>query len=273
MKNEDCVAFLQWSLPRLGLRWAGFRKVRKTVCKRVAARMRALGLTDTAAYRAYLEAHPAEWPRLDAMCRIPISRFWRDRAVFDALAQDVLPSLAAAAAARGRKAFRAWSAGAASGEEPYSLRLAWALRAEPAFPGLGLEIVATEIDEILLSRAKAGLYAHGSLKELSPDLLERAFRPSDGLFELREALRRDVTFLRQDIREAMPEGAFDVILCRNLIFTYFDAATQATLMPRLAQRLHPGGALVIGAHEQLPAPAAGFAPWDGPKEIYRTSPS
>lgn len=273
MRNEDCTRFLQWCLPRLGLRWAGFRKVRKTVCKRVAARMRSLGLPDTAAYRAHLETHPAEWPRLDAMCRIPISRFWRDRGMFDALAGDVLPSLAAAAARRGQQTFRAWSAGAASGEEPYSLRLAWSLEAEPAFPGLGLQIVATEIDAVLLARAKAGLYLGSSLKDLSPELRTRAFRRSDDLFELRDALRRDVAFLEQDIREEMPEGPFDAILCRNLVFTYFDAATQAALLPRLAARLRPGGALVIGAHERLPDPAPGFAPWDGLKEIYSFSPS
>ncbi|MDH3263263.1 MAG: hypothetical protein OEM24_04630 [Paracoccaceae bacterium] len=273
MRTEDCTRFLQWALPRLGLRWAGFRKVRKTVCKRISARMRNLGLPDTAAYRAFLEANPAEWPRLDAMCRIPISRFWRDRAVFDALASDVLPNLATAAAQRGQKTFRAWSAGAASGEEPYSLRLAWSLAAEPGFPGLDIEIVATEIDANLLARAEAGLYGRGSLKDLPPELNDGAFRPSNGLFELRDALRRDVSFLNQDIREEMPEGPFDAILCRNLVFTYFDAATQAALLPRLAQRLRPGGALVIGAHERLPDPAPGFAPWDGPKEIYRFSPS
>jgi chemotaxis protein methyltransferase CheR len=273
MRNEDCTRFLQWGLPRLGLRWAGFRKVRRTVCKRIAARIRALGLPDVEAYRAYLDAHPAEWPRLDAMCRIPISRFWRDRDVFDALAREVLPSLADAAARRGQQDFRAWSAGAASGEEPYSLRLAWSLAAEPAFPGLGLQIVATEIDESLLARAKAAVYAGSSLKDLPTMLRDRVFRRSDGLYELRDALRRGVTFLAQDIREKMPEGPFDAILCRNLVFTYFDAPTQAALLSRPAERLRAGGALVIGAHERLPDPALGFAVWNGPREIYRFSPS
>ena len=63
MRNEECTAFLQWCLPRLDLRWAGFRKVRGTVCKRVARRIRALGLADVNAYRAYLEGHAEEWPR------------------------------------------------------------------------------------------------------------------------------------------------------------------------------------------------------------------
>jgi len=70
MKNEDCAQFLQWCLPRLGMQWAGFRKVRGTVCKRVTRRLRALGLDSADAYRAWLETHAEEWPRLDAMCRI-----------------------------------------------------------------------------------------------------------------------------------------------------------------------------------------------------------
>lgn len=273
MRNEDCVAFLGWCLPRLGMRWAGFRRVRKTVCKRIAARLRALGLEDAKAYRAYLEAHDDEWARLDAMCRIPISRFWRDRDVFDGLAREVLPALATEAARRGDARVRVWCAGSASGEEPYSLRIAWSVAAEPAFPALGVEIVATEIDDTMLARSLAGLYGGGSLKDLPPDLARQAFRPLNGLFELRGRFRRDVTFLKQDIRSEMPGGPFDLVLCRNLVFTYFDPATQARLLEAIRARLRPGGALVIGARETLPEPAAGLAPWNGPAPIYRLSSS
>ncbi len=102
MTDSECTRFLQEALPRLHLRWAGFRKVRKLVCKRVARRLRELGLPDLAAYRAFLESHPGEWDVLDGFCRIPISRFYRDREVFASLEQDVLPALAQAAVAAGR---------------------------------------------------------------------------------------------------------------------------------------------------------------------------
>ena len=69
MPDEDCVGFLQWCLPRLGLCWPGYRKVRRTVCKRVGRRRRALGLGDLEAYRAFLIETPEEWARLDAYCR------------------------------------------------------------------------------------------------------------------------------------------------------------------------------------------------------------
>ena len=97
MPDQACVAFLRLWLPRLDLRWAGYRRVHRTVCKRLRRRARELGLPDLAAYGAFVAANPDERRRLDAMCRIPISRFYRDRAVFDALAGDVLPGLARAA--------------------------------------------------------------------------------------------------------------------------------------------------------------------------------
>ncbi|WP_343116371.1 CheR family methyltransferase [Ostreiculturibacter nitratireducens] len=273
MKQEDCVSFLKWCLPRLGMSWPGFRKVRKTVCKRVAGRLRSLGLADVDAYRRYLEAHEEEWPRLDAMCRIPISRFWRDGEVFGHIASVVLPALAEAAMERGDTHVRVWSAGSASGEEPYSLRLAWSDRAEAAFPSLSVRILATDIDEMMLSRAAAGIYGRGSIREVPPDLVGRAFRRSDDLYEIREEFRRDVTFLRQDIRREMPEELFDLILCRNLVFTYFDEATQADLLERICQRLRPGGALVIGRRETLPDTGHPLVRWGGPRAIHRLSSS
>lgn len=271
MRNQDCVGFLQWCLPGLGLRWRGFRKVRGTVCKRVARRMRDLGLADVAGYRALLATHPAEWARLDAMCRIPISRFWRDRGVFDELASNTLPALARDARERGDSVVRAWSAGCASGEEPYSLRLAWTLCAEPAFPDVRIDIVATDVDETLLARARRGLYRPSSLRDLPCSLAERAFRRSGDLFELRPELRRDIAFSLQDIRTEAPDAKFDLALWRNLVFTYFDAPTQSRLLDELRAHMRPGGALVIGAHEKLPMSALGGAAWSGAPPICRLS--
>ena len=93
MRDADCVAFLQWALPRLNLRWKGFRKVHGQVCKRLKRRMKALGLADIAAYRARLEINPGEWAVFDRMCHITISRFFRDSRTFEALAMRVLPEI------------------------------------------------------------------------------------------------------------------------------------------------------------------------------------
>lgn len=76
MTDRECVEFLQWALPQLGLRWPGFRKVRRQVHKRMVRRLGELGLGQIADYRAYLDTHAAEWGVLDAMSRISISRFY-----------------------------------------------------------------------------------------------------------------------------------------------------------------------------------------------------
>src|SRR3954464_10873763 len=125
MRNAECVELMQWALPRLGLRWSAFRRVKGQVCKRIRTRVQALGLADARAYAQYLECHSDEWGTLEAMCGITISRFYRDHPVFDALAQDVLPMLTCQLAEG--EPLRVWSAGCASGEEPYSIALIWEL--------------------------------------------------------------------------------------------------------------------------------------------------
>nr|NIV19534.1 chemotaxis protein CheR [Gammaproteobacteria bacterium] len=115
MKDQHCVQFLQWALPQLHMSWPGFRKVRRQVCKRIGRRMRELGLEAVEDYRAYLSHHASEWERLDAMCRITISRFYRDRGVFAALEKSELPALLQRLRARGGHRLRAWSAGCGSG--------------------------------------------------------------------------------------------------------------------------------------------------------------
>src|SRR5262249_5469574 len=127
MHDPECTAFLQWALPRLDLRWAGFRKVRKQVRKRLKRRLQLLGLPGFVAYRDLLAANPEEWRALDDCCRITISRFFRDRQVFETLCDRVLPEMARRATSQQRDA-QCWSAGCASGEEPYTLRLLWDLK-------------------------------------------------------------------------------------------------------------------------------------------------
>ena len=267
MTDDDCVAFLQWALPQLDLRWSGFRKVRRQVCKRIARRLRALGLPDLDSYRRRLAEDRDEWTVLDSFCRIPISRFWRDRAVFDHLASAILPRLAAEAM-RGQIPVRVWSAGCASGEESYSLAIAFAL-GPAAQTGAQLEIVATDLDEILLARAHQAAYGPGSLKDLPVALRAAAFDKEGALYRIRPAFRADITFRREDIRERMAPGPFDLVLCRNLVFTYFGAPRQREFLAKFAACVRPGGNFVIGSHERLPANAAGFVAESGPPGIYR----
>lgn len=263
MRDGECTAFLQWALPRRRLRWEGYRKVRAQVCKRLRRRSNELGLPDLRAYRAYLEGHPAEWPAFDSLCPITLSRFYRDRAAFDFLAATILPELAIAARHAGTRSLRAWSIGCACGEEPYTLRLTWQFAVAPQAPGMTLHVVATDVVEAVLARARAACYTAGSLAQLPAEWRARAFERREREFCLTETFREGVDFRLQDIRAELPAERFALVLCRNLAFTYFDDALQAETLGRMRSRLLPGGALVIGRRERLPANVPGFAPWPG----------
>ncbi len=266
MTDTECVAFLQAVLPRLGLRWSGYRKVHKLVCKRLGRRLNELGLPGLSAYRQLLEDDSSEWAVLERLCHIPISRFYRDRGVFADLEGSVLPTLADAARP-GRK-LACWSACCASGEEPYTLALLWRLRLRQRFPDIALRILATDADAQLLERARTGCYSSSSLKALPPKLRAAAFVNRGRQWCIRDEFRV-VEFLQQDLRREMPPGVFELILCRNSALTYFVPELQRTVMEQLATHLSPGGALVIGIHETLPRQLPGLEPWPGTRAIYR----
>jgi chemotaxis protein methyltransferase CheR len=260
MADAACVSFLQWALPHLHLRWLGFRRVRRQVCRRIDRRRVTLGLADLAAYRAYLDDHPDEWRELDRLCRVTISRFARDRGIWTVLVEAVLPRLAQAASGEGRAALHVWSAGCGAGEEPYTLAIAWKLEVAARWPGLALDVLATDVDDNQLARAAAARFPTGTLREL-PDAWRRdAFEVCDGEQCLRESFRAPVQFVHHDVRTAAPPGVFDLVLCRNLAFTYLDESVQRAVAASFRRVMRVGSALVVGVHEQLPEGCAGFAP-------------
>jgi chemotaxis protein methyltransferase CheR len=265
--ERECIALLQWALPRIEHRWDGYRSVHRQVCRHLAARIHALGLPDAATYRIRLEREPAEWVALRQCLPVTISRFFRDRGVFRALAQAILPALADAAC--GEHAVQAWSAGCAGGEEPYSLSLIWAFELQTRYPDLGLSVLATDVDPAMLRRAEAACYTTSSLKDLPFGWLDRAFVRQEDRYCLLPALRHPVRLLQQDLCAAMPEVPFHLILCRNLAFTYFAQGLQRRIAQGLLDRLVPGGCLVLGANERLPEGFDQVEPWPGQHRLFR----
>lgn len=268
MTDNECVALLQWALPRMGLRWAGYRKVRGQVCKRIRRRMLQLGLTDVAAYRARLDTDPAEWKVFDSLCAVTISRFYRDRRVWDTLRDEFLPAVAEAAMAAHDQQLHCWSIGCASGEEPYTLSILWSLGLAHRYPGQQLRILATDIDDCVLGRAHMADYAASTLRDLPADWIDEAFERHDDSFRLRERFRAAVELRREDVRFTLPDEVFRVILCRNLILTYFDEARQREALGRILTRLSEGGAFLTAPHERLP-PGMPLEPWYPRLGIYR----
>ncbi|MGD8784097.1 MAG: CheR family methyltransferase [Thioalkalispiraceae bacterium] len=272
MRDEECVQFLQWACPQLRMRWPGYRKVRNQVCKRLQRRINQLGIRDVADYRYYLEQHDREWQVLDRLCRVTISRFYRDKQMFAFLESEVLPALVQRAIARGSNCLRVWSVGAGAGEEPYTLNIIWKLLFEPQFARMQLQILATEVNPDLLERARRACYAYGSIKNLPQQWLDSVFDRQDEQYCLKLGYRNGVRFLEHDIRDDFKDelltDSFDLVLCRNLVFTYFDEALQEHTFLRIMSVLRERGILVLGIHEKLPTNVAGVSAWSERLRIY-----
>ncbi len=264
MSDRQCVEFLRWALPKMHFCWSGFRKVRGQVCKRVNQRRVALGLTSLRAYRDHLQEHAEEWAILDSFCRIPISRFYRDRGVFDTLADAILPELTADVLNSGQQRLSVWSAGCASGEEPYTLQMIWwhqRHRLTSLDHPLELRVLATDVQPHMLQRAEVGRYSASSLKDLPEAWINTFFDQDKDRYRIRAFLREGIEFRLQDLRHQQPDGPFHIILCRNSAFTYFDRHLQQLILKQLLRRLIPGGILITGRHESLPPAEESLRCW------------
>jgi chemotaxis protein methyltransferase CheR len=180
--------------------------------------------------------------------------FFRDRASLTALEQHVLPSLIAAQRVKGILQLRVWSAGCATGEEPYSLAILLD-RLLPDRSHWYVMIRATDINPEALEAAQRGLYRAWSLRETPVWLRERYFcRRSAATFEVDPQMRRMVTFGPcnladdADLATVANTNSVDVILCRNVLM-YFTPEAQRAVVAQFHRALAPGGWLVVGAVE------------------------
>ncbi len=245
--------FLRVLLARLDLSWAGYRKPRQRLRPRLVARMAELGLRDYADYLDHVAADPEEETVLAAILGVTISRFFRDREDWVHLAAVAFPGLAAL----GRPA-RAVSLGCASGEEPFTLRIQWNDR----LPGDLLDILAVDVRGDVLERAAAAVYPPASVHSVPAEFLARHFACEGAAraksYRLDRAIVDSVRFARLDfMREPLP-GLFDLLLCRNVVFTYLGTTRRREMAGRLVAAVAPGGFFMIGGGECLPADTGGL---------------
>jgi chemotaxis protein methyltransferase CheR len=240
---------------RLGL---DFSKGRKADLERYLVRAcRASSASAPERYLTWLATLPdesAEWRRLAGHLTVGETYFFRDRALFDALEQQVLPSLISAHRAEGIPRLRLWSAGCATGEEPYSLAIL-VDRLLPDRRDWSLTILATDINPEALETARRGCYRYWSFRETPEWIRDRYFhRRNAESFELDAGIRELVTFAPLNLAEAgypsavTNTSAIDVILCRNVLM-YFTRDAQRATVERLRIALVAGGWLLVSPAE------------------------
>ena len=137
------------------------------------------------------------------------------------------------------------------------------VRLEPA------QRVRLALEELGPTFVKLGQVMATRVDLFPPDWIAEAFTPVPDGFRVKPEYRALVSFQQQDVRTDLPQDHFHVILRRNVAFTYFDETTQRQTLERIQSRLWPGGALVVGSTEWLPAEARGFEPWAARWRVYR----
>lgn len=227
----------------------------KVLRRRIAVRMRACAVEGYGEYRERLKQDPVELEKLKDALTINVTRLYRNPETWAKLRETVLPQLLKLR----ESGIRVWSAGCSSGEEPYTLALCIAEEAERAGRSgwaARSTILATDIDEAVMAKARAARYPASSFMEMPPALAERYFRPVDGGDrEVVGAIKRMVEVRRQDLlRDPAPGAGFDLVVCRNVVI-YFDRDGQERLFDRFADALAPGGYLLLGKVETLVGPA------------------
>jgi Methylase of chemotaxis methyl-accepting proteins len=241
----------------------------KCIRRRIAVRMRACGVHTYDDYRALLERSPNEYDRLRDALTINVTRFYRNAETWNLLRRDVLPRMLDSH----RAEVRVWSAGCASGEEPYTLAVLAADHLDRAGRGDGLArltIDATDIDHASLDRARAACYRSEGLTELPDDLAGPYFETVGTERRVIDRVRRRVRVHQLDLsREAPLRIDYDLILCRNVVI-YFDRYMQERLFQVFVDSLVPGGYLVLGKVETLFGPARDRLSLVDPRErVYR----
>ena len=253
MSADQGVLFLQWALPKMGYRWPGFRKPRNQVLKRIKSRLTELGITGGYdEYRRYLEENASEWKQLERLCYVTISKFFRDRKVWDYLRDNILHNLMLETSS---EPLHVWSIGCCNGEEPYSIAILVEQLSEQITSNREVSILASDRTEEVLERAKRGRYPPGALSELTESELMKYFQTIEAgeeQFKINQAPSRHVRFEKRNIQKSLPDGSFQLIFCRNLLFTYYRKEHQEQFLKKLKPMLKPAGYLVIGSNEELP---------------------
>ena len=208
------------------------------------------------------------WATVEALASTE-TQFFRDRTPFQLIAAEVLPALVR----KGRRTVRAWCAGCATGQEPYSLAIL-AEEERGKHGPTGIEIIATDLSERCLEKATAGIYTQFEVQRGLPSrLLIKYFDKVDDHWVLSPRIRQAVRLHRKNlITEVKGSGPFDLVLCRNVV-SAFDPSTARAVLEQVAAELAPDGYLVMGAYETSAHHSPAFRPVPGLRGLYMRDPN
>jgi two-component system CheB/CheR fusion protein len=241
---------------------------KSTVYRRVERRMGIHQIDKIETYVQYLQKNPNELDLLFKELLIGVTSFFRDPAVWAQLSKDIIPAILDSSASG--QPLRAWIPGCSTGEEAYSLAIAFkevVERTRPQGPAK-LQIFATDLDGDAIDRARQGRFAPSIAADVSPERLRRFFTKEDSGYRLGKEIREMVIFAPQNVIMDPPFTRLDIISCRNLLI-YLTTELQKKLIRLFHYSLKPAGILLLGSAETIGSGTNLFAPLPGKSRLYR----
>lgn len=210
--------------------------------RRLTALRDKLGYKDFASYFAALIKDERLFDEFLDRMTINVSEFFRNPNRWEVVQHKVLPEFL-----QKSRRVKVWSAACSTGEEPYTL----AMILNQFLPLSEVKVVATDLDENAIAKAKRGVYHQRSLQFVPKGFVEKYFDKLDGqMYAVKEELKRCVTFKKQNLLEDAFDADFDLIVCRNVII-YFTEEAKEKLYQKFSDALRPGGVLFVGSTEQI----------------------
>jgi two-component system CheB/CheR fusion protein len=239
----------------------------RTILRRIGRRMAVTHADNLREYASYLEAHPSEVSELARAFLIKVTGFFRDGEAFAFLRENVIPELVQKGRENGNE-LRFWSAGCATGEEPYSLALLVADHLGGELPDWTIKIFATDVDERVIEFARKGVYPASAMEEVPDNFLTRYFEKLPQGYRVSKVVRQMVVFGQQDLSRGVPFPRIDLIVCRNLLI-YFKPELQQHILDQFAYSLARNGYLFLGKAETTRPSQASFEIVNKRWKIYR----
>jgi two-component system CheB/CheR fusion protein len=242
---------------------------RTTINRRVHRRMALRGMEHLKDYLAYLRKNSEEVSQLYHDLLIRVTQFFRDAEAFEALKEKFFPALVKERPAG--EPIRIWVAGCATGEEAYSIAITLlevlGNHSDPA----PVKILATDLNEAALNRARAGVYVDNIEIDVSPERLRRFFNRIDGHYQISKAVRDLCVFSRHNMASDPPFSHLHLVSCRNVLI-YMDPSLQKRVLPILHYSLNPNGLLFLGSSENIGPFGEMFDTVDPKHRIFRKRP-
>jgi two-component system, chemotaxis family, CheB/CheR fusion protein len=258
---------LQELAEQRGFDFRGYKKT--TLERRFRRRMFQVNIGSYADYGEYIRKHPDETNELLSTILINVTEFFRDPPAWEILRHEILPPLLKPL--KPGHSFRVWSAGCASGEEPYSVAILLAEHFGPRIQEHDIKIYATDIDDEALNTARRGEYSAESLHTIRPEWRAKYFH-GKGLLRVSRDIRKLVIFGRSNLAQDAPISHVNLLICRNLLI-YFDSELQKHILNRLNYALEPGGVLFLGKSESQLTNYSQFRRLNSRWRIFRRIPS